>query len=48
MKETNTRLTNFEELKLFVIENSVKNIKKNQKQNKDKDSCINEFIKWKK
>ena len=45
MKETNTRLTNFEELKQFVIDNSIKNTKKNTKQNKDKDSCINEFIK---
>jgi len=45
MKETNTKLTNFEELKQFVIDNSIKNITKNKKQNKDKDSCINEFIK---
>ena len=41
--ERNTTLTNFKGLKEFIISNRVTAMKKNTKQRKEKNTCIQEY-----
>ncbi len=43
--ETNSSLIQFDELKEFVINNKVKQMKKNEKQKPEQNKCLLEFEK---